>query len=71
MFFDSVYDCGLNWLTFVNGPEPTGFGFVNFSTSTFDQIFFGTIQTFESCDPTNVESGALKRIVDLVLARRP
>src|SRR4029078_13117342 len=47
-------------------PDPTGFGFAKPVTSfTFDQMRFGTIGTFGSCDPRNVESTCLKRIATL------
>ena len=66
MFFESWYDCPLKRVTRLNGPDPTGFGFAKPVTSfTFDQMRFGTIGTFGSCDPRNVESTCLKRIATL------
>ena len=48
---------------FVNGPEPTGFGFVNVAgLATFDQMCFGTTNCRFRFAAMNCESGVLRVI---------
>ena len=56
----------MNRVIFVNGPEPTGFGFVNVAGSaTFDQMCCGTTKIRFSVVPMNCESGVFRLIATL------